>query len=94
MLRIRSRFVVAGSTQGERARLLTGNEVGSIPTLPAIYPSGIYRRVLVNDTDSKPVKESSILLRRCRSCHASQMERRPAATRHKAFDSPAWLQSW
>lgn len=29
--------VLAGSTQGERARLLTGNEVGSIPTLPAIY---------------------------------------------------------
>lgn len=24
-----------------------------------------YRRVLVNNTDSKPVKESSILLRRC-----------------------------
>lgn len=27
---------MAGSTQGERARLLTGKQVGSIPTLPAI----------------------------------------------------------
>ena len=37
ILRIRSNLL-AGSTQGERARLLTGNEVGSIPTLPANTP--------------------------------------------------------
>jgi hypothetical protein len=64
---VRSRFLFflffffAPSTQGERARLLTGNEAGSIPagranSMPAC--SG-------NDADSKPAKERSIRLRRC-----------------------------
>jgi hypothetical protein len=53
---------LAASNQGECAALLRRNELGSIPRLPAIY-----RRVLVNDADSKPAKESSILLRRCQS---------------------------
>jgi hypothetical protein len=55
------RFSFAPSTQGERARLLTGNEAGSIPAgranaIPA--RSG-------NNADSKPAKERSIRLRRC-----------------------------
>jgi hypothetical protein len=64
---VRSRFLFiflslfAPSTQGERARLLTGNEAGSIPagranTIPA--RSG-------NGADSKPAQERSIRLRRC-----------------------------
>lgn len=66
---------MAASIQGECAALLRRNELGSIPRLPAIY-----RRVLVNDNGSNPLKESSILLRRCQSCVASQTVRALVAT--------------
>ena len=33
---VRRSSFLAASTQGERARLLTGNKLGSIPRLPAI----------------------------------------------------------
>ena len=97
ILRIRS-SLLAGSTQGERARLLTGNEVGSIPTLPAIS-LGIYRRVLVNDADSKPAQESSILLRRCQSISSGDVReqanpagREPASERIDTATSPHFIQ--
>ena len=66
-------FFFAPSTQGERARLLTGNEAGSIPagranSMPA--RSG-------NNADSKPAKERSIRLRRCQyELSGAMVERR------------------
>ena len=69
-VRLPAPILLAASNQGECAALLRRNELGSIPRLPANY-----RRVLANNADSKPAKESSILLRRCQqdACGVSQV---------------------
>jgi hypothetical protein len=74
---VRSRFLFflffffAPSTQGERARLLTGtgwfDSSGASQSEPA--RSG-------NTADSKPAKERSIRLRRCQSRHGAMVEGR------------------